>query len=319
MLPSKLSYLHFAAQRRRAIAGRVLLLCLVAASLSACSDDSSSDSDAHDDMDASTQEPSPADPSPAMDAAAGAEPMDTPPQPSSAVPNPTPMDDAGHAETDAGVSVDGGVPSSLPDASVSRPDAATLMDVEAGTARDAGEPEPASRDASMPSLDAGTEADASAPEVKRVFATSLRYNAALGGPDGADALCASHAAGADLPGEYKAWLSTSTVSVTERLAASSLPYARLDGVLVARGFDDLLDGTLLAPINVDEFAAPASGDVWTGTLPDGTGYAPNDCNGFDSDTGSFALCGSTVYLDSRWTQNLVPACSTQLRLFCFEQ
>ena len=95
------------------------------------------------------------------------------------------MDDADLAETDAGVNMDGGLPSSMPDAATSRTDAATPMDAEAARTRDAGEAEPASLDASIPSPDAGTAADASTPEVKRVFATSLRYNALLGGPDGA--------------------------------------------------------------------------------------------------------------------------------------
>lgn len=152
-----------------------------------------------------------------------------------------------------------------------------------------------------------------------VFATSTRHDGNLGGPEGADAICAERASDAGLPGTFRAWLSTPSVSAAERLQASTIPYRRTDGVLVAADWNDLIDGELAAPIHRDEYGEPISGDVWTGTTPDGA-LAEVGCAGFvsasDADTG---LCGNSNLDNTRWTANLEPACTTRLRLYCFEQ
>ena len=60
--------------------------------------------------------------------------------------------------------------------------------------------------------------------------------------------------------------------------------------------------------------------MWTGTLADGTGGQVDDCDGFQSaDGGDRAICGNATRLDDTWTDNLFPACTVQLRLYCFEQ
>lgn len=43
-----------------------------------------------------------------------------------------------------------------------------------------------------------------------VFVTSKRYDGNLGGVEGANEICQEHAEAAGLPGEYKAWISSST-------------------------------------------------------------------------------------------------------------
>src|SRR5262245_56445509 len=56
-----------------------------------------------------------------------------------------------------------------------------------------------------------------APARMRVFTTSLKYPAALGGLTGADAKCNAAAQAAGLPGTYKAWLSDGYTNALTRL------------------------------------------------------------------------------------------------------
>jgi hypothetical protein len=194
-----------------------------------------------------------------------------------------------------------------------------LKDATASTAADAESPAPleAGPEAGPPAPDA-SKRDPDAGAIRRVFVTSARYTAALGGPAGADALCRAHAQDGDLRGEYRAWLSTATIPAAERLLGADVPYVRLDGMVVATGWADLVDGALLSPIAIDEHGATVFDDVWTGTHADGTGY-PDDCAGFTTDGTGIGLCGTSYRIDETWTENLVPGCGTPLRLFCFEQ
>lgn len=189
-------------------------------------------------------------------------------------------------------------------------------------------PHPREPDASTsPVVDAGAEAitdaeasDAAGPPSKTVFVTSASYTGMLYGPGNADALCATHASAAQLRGTFKAWLSTLEVAAPSRLSQAPTPYERTDGVRVTNDFDGFLGGSLLAPINRDEFGDPASGDVWTGTLSTGEPYALDDCDGFNTSLSArHAQCGSTSSSGAAWTENIVPACSSLLRLYCFEQ
>lgn len=157
------------------------------------------------------------------------------------------------------------------------------------------------------------------PAQSRVFITSTAQSADLGGIAGADQLCATQAAAAGLDGVFKAWLSTTSSAVADRLIHSSDPYVRVDGTVVANDWDDLVDGSIGALINVDASGQTRTGDVWTGTLDDGTSYPTNDCNGFTNGSSGIALCGTSSSTTALWTQNITPACSTVLRLYCFEQ
>ncbi|MGB5809511.1 MAG: hypothetical protein WBG86_03215, partial [Polyangiales bacterium] len=141
----------------------------------------------------------------------------------------------------------------------------------------------------------------------------------LGGVDGADAICAAQATAAGLEGEFAAWLSTLSSSVSDRLAQSTDPYVRVDGTLIANDWDDLVDGSIMAPINLDADGNPRGGDTWTGTLADGTPYLGEDCEGFTSDAGGVGQCGSSATTGPAWTENITPACASQLRLYCVQQ
>jgi hypothetical protein len=153
-----------------------------------------------------------------------------------------------------------------------------------------------------------------------VFVSSSLHSAALGGLSGADDVCGDLASSAGLDGSFKAWLSSIAEPAADRLTHSDLPYALTDGTKLADDWDDLIDGSLNAPINLDENARLLSGDVWTGTLADGSPWLPDDCAGFSvGDSSQNAACGSATAQNSAWTDSQRPPCSAQLRLYCFEQ
>lgn len=162
-------------------------------------------------------------------------------------------------------------------------------------------------------LDAGADPGPS----KIIFVTSTRHDGDLGGPDGADAICAERASAAGLPGTFRAWLSSNTINAADRLEQSSGPYVRTDGVQVASDWADLIDANIAAPINRDESGNLQSGDVWTGTYSSGV-MAPDTCSGFMTTSG-FGMCGNSNATNLQWSDNLIPGCTTMLRLYCLEQ
>ncbi|MEM8609869.1 MAG: hypothetical protein AAGF92_22425 [Myxococcota bacterium] len=152
-----------------------------------------------------------------------------------------------------------------------------------------------------------------------VFVTEAVQNGALGGIQVADRLCQTEADLAGVDGTFAVWLSTTDSSVADRLVQSSGPYTLVDGTLIANDWQDLLDGTIQAPINLDASGTQRGGDVWTGTLATGESFAGGDCEGFTEGTMGVSQCGSTASAGSAWTEASTPSCSTQLRLYCFEQ
>lgn len=167
---------------------------------------------------------------------------------------------------------------------------------------------------------AASVSGAESGEARTVFLTSTLQSAALGGPAGADALCNELASAASLGGTFKAWLSTKSGPVVERLAHPGVPYRRTDGVQIAANWEDLLDGSLNAPVLLDENGNDALSDVWTGTLSDGSPWPDDDCAGFTVETSDqHAACGNGTASDASWTDHLRPSCSTLLRVYCFEQ
>src|SRR5262249_52319625 len=107
---------------------------------------------------------------------------------------------------------------------------------------------------------------------RRVFVTSTVHDWNLGDLAGADALCQTRAPAGGLPGAYLAWLSDSTIWPAARFRCRagecSQGYIRVDGVVVANDWDDLIDGNLANPISVSELnttvAAPTK--TWTATF-----------------------------------------------------
>lgn len=159
---------------------------------------------------------------------------------------------------------------------------------------------------------------------KRVFVTSTRYTGALGGLSGADATCQARADGASggaLGGTWVAWLSTGTVNAKDRI--TDAPYRLVDGVtIVTASKTDLLDGSLLHAIDLDENGAVVTSNtiVHTGTLADGTAHNRN-CNGWTDGNVASTWAGRSQATDAGWTSSpdWTGACNNQFRLYCFQQ
>jgi len=166
------------------------------------------------------------------------------------------------------------------------------------------------------------------PLAKRVFVTEATVSPNLGGLAGADAQCTSLAQTAGLPGIYKAWLSDETTSAKNRLTHSSVPYARVDGIVVANNFADLTDGSLLAPITITQNGSVVSTGpsvfAWTGTTADGSTIAGHTCNNWTVANLSFnAASGQPGSTSGSWTDTAaLLACGifgASVHMYCFQQ
>lgn len=166
-----------------------------------------------------------------------------------------------------------------------------------------------------------------------MFITSQSYNGNLGGLSGADAKCQELAVAANLPGTYKAWLSSSTVSARECLSFKPVPYVRPDGVVVvASGPGDFYEtdtnaGDLNVAIEIDEKGGLHNNDpVWTNTF---AGLivetnSPFTCQDWQSSAnpnnqGVGPIGDSYAEYSPQWTHNQYFGCNEQSRLYCFQQ
>ena len=154
-------------------------------------------------------------------------------------------------------------------------------------------------------------------DANRIFVSRMAIDAGFGGLAGADAHCAMSAASVGLTGEFRAWLSTSTVDAVDRFAGSR-GWVLVDGTLVIDRIEDLAaTGKMFAPIVLDERGIESVGAVWTGTLPNGRVNTGNTCNDW-TNTGSTVIgnidSGPPDYTD--W----IPAlCNGSLaRLYCLQ-
>jgi hypothetical protein len=166
---------------------------------------------------------------------------------------------------------------------------------------------------------------------KRVFVTSDCYLGSLGGLSGADVACQSLADAAGLAGTFTAWISDAYDGPTIRLPHASVPYVSTDGSVVARDWDDLVDGEIATPIGLDETGTPVNGGcgarVWTNTSVLGT-PAVSDALEFAcyewtlSLFSRWGLLGDATAADAAWTDGGafgLQRCSSSARLYCFER
>lgn len=182
---------------------------------------------------------------------------------------------------------------------------------------------------SAPAADAGIVApgddDPVAPDPtrRRVFITSTRHSGNLGGLAGADALCQERADAVGLGGRFGAYMRDDDTGLG-RLERSPFPYVRLDGVVVADDFSDLRDGSIKAPLNVDENGKTVSGKAWIG-LVDVLGGASNSCNNWrstDTDCLRSNICGGagqSSEVNTNWDGYYIYNCNRSYRLYCVEQ
>jgi hypothetical protein len=156
-----------------------------------------------------------------------------------------------------------------------------------------------------------------------VFVTSTTFTGAeVGGgfgAEGADMHCQRLANAAGHQGRYLAWISDDTSSPRTRFTPSEYPYRRIDGTVIANDFTDLTDGSLLAPIVLDEYGVPqgnAADGPWTGTSTSGEASTDNCGNWSGSGSG---LTGQASVTGAEWTDYLLKVCGQSHRLYCFQQ
>jgi|WetSurSiteA1Bulk_404760.scaffolds.fasta_scaffold00297_5 hypothetical protein len=175
---------------------------------------------------------------------------------------------------------------------------------------------------------------------KIIFVSSASYDGNLGGLVGADSKCQGLALAAGLPGIYRAWLSDATAGPVTRFTHKNYPYKRVDGVVIAISWSDLVDGSIMNPIAVTETGGAWSDDggtdlVWTYTRTNGNpGGWYNDetwgwygdpnlmCGGWWSNLADkFGISGTAQGVDSTWSvyYDRMITCNRVARLYCVQQ
>lgn len=157
------------------------------------------------------------------------------------------------------------------------------------------------------------------------FITSTSYDADLGDTSGADSKCQARADAAGLPGTYQAWIAATagTDPQSTFTKSTTVPYGTVTGVKIADDWNDLTDGSIDNPINVDEDGSTVSGGTlaWTNVLTDGTlDNGSRDCANWSTISTNFAKTGDANANDGTWTSDGdSPRCNETHRLYCFEQ
>jgi hypothetical protein len=180
--------------------------------------------------------------------------------------------------------------------------------------------------------------DSKCVKPKSIFVTGTLYSGNLGGLDGADAKCQDRAKAGGLSGQFKAWLSDSTISAAARLTHANAPYVLVDGTLVAKDWAELTSGRLQAPIMLTEFVrmptvtSHPSGCgtflVWTNSKEDGSMVDKNrSCSNWTDGTSSPSPDRAGTVLgeaesESLWSsecKSRLAACNGSFPLYCIEQ
>jgi hypothetical protein len=183
-----------------------------------------------------------------------------------------------------------------------------------------------------------------------VFLTNEQFDGALGGPRGADEICAETAEDAGLGGYWMSWTSDPCTSPYKRFEkrsdADGIPYRLMDGTQVSSSWVRMTmnpppagEAFLDNPIDMDEsgvtispgFSAcrsttPAFGcTAWTNTDVGGRARTENGCRGLTSNAGTAggdteAALGLTYSIATGWSQGRFLSCAIQApHLYCFEQ
>lgn len=180
--------------------------------------------------------------------------------------------------------------------------------------------------ASSGSADAlGTGIDGATDRPNRVFVTRGTTTGALGGVDGADAICAATAASAGLPGTFIALLSDLTHDARQRLSGSRGWIRTGDDVPVADRSDALFgNGVMFNPIDRDENGISLGPPTlttfaWIGATT--IGGSVENCQEWTLANGAFTMHGR---IGGAMTEVLTPfnvytfSCGNQAALTCFE-
>ncbi len=172
-------------------------------------------------------------------------------------------------------------------------------------------------------MQADTSVDAKfVPAFNYVFVSQPTFTA-NSGVAAADAICQSEAESAQLPGTYKAWLSTSSVSAVSRLGTAR-GWLRADGKPFADRSSDFVNADSQATHVYYPISLSATGqdlgasDVYTGTFNDGTATSMYTCSNWTSSSMSgYATSGSPTAGSSGFTNYELISCNGSLPVFCF--
>ena len=163
-----------------------------------------------------------------------------------------------------------------------------------------------------------------------VFVTSVAFQGNFGGIPAADELCQDRALEAQLPGNYKAWLSDGEQWPLETFPPGGpAAFILRNGPIVAYSWTDFVDGQLEAPIDRNEFgdlidAAPVEScqidyGVWTGTTAKGEGAEPFCAGWSTASAESYAVIGNAKSSEA-WSQiDCEATCDSHLPIYCVQQ
>jgi len=180
--------------------------------------------------------------------------------------------------------------------------------------------------------DGETDGSSSSAEVTidnaetRVFVTNEATSSGMGGPTGGDAFCTTLAEEAGIGGSWVAYLSGGGGNAITRIPDG--PYVRMDGVLIAEDKADLTDGSIAAPININQLGGNTSVWVCTGSSESGVATGPatasgGNCQGWTRGCGVcdgdhwYVEVGRSWYSSDDWSTagwNFCGSC----HLYCFE-
>jgi hypothetical protein len=152
----------------------------------------------------------------------------------------------------------------------------------------------------------------------RAFLTQATSVGNAGGIAAVDAICASEASAAGLPGVvYLAWLGDGSTSPSVRFVQTQ-GYVLVDGTTVATSYADLTDGSIAATITMfaDGTTTGSNPNVWTGVTPSGTAESDH-CAGWTISTG-FGNRGMASDPNA-WTGPALQGCGNVFHFYCFEQ
>jgi hypothetical protein len=164
----------------------------------------------------------------------------------------------------------------------------------------------------------------------RAFVTDGAFAPDFGGIAGADSLCQTEADAVKLGGSWLAWIADDTGDPVSRFDHSGA-YVRLDGVLVAGNFDELVSGTLENAIT----STPSGeylpiGAAWTNVAIGGHAPGPEaplanaSCANWTSrDISLQGGIGQYNFSSREWTFLGTDTCDADAdhpnHLYCFEQ
>lgn len=107
----------------------------------------------------------------------------------------------------------------------------------------------------------------------------------------------------------------------DRLTHSRGRYTLVNGLVIAKDWASLTSGKLLNTITADENSQTQDTKAWTGTLADGQPALGSEFCG-DWDAGLLPViyggAGRSLAADSGWSFFAQEECSSEYRLYCFE-